>query len=97
GYYRFDHVVASAAEAEMLMAKGDVSFVVTIPSDFARRVERGDKPQMLIEADATDPSASSGAISTLSTVAGQALLREQGMQAEADLKARSQLEVVVHR
>ena len=79
------------------MASGKVLFVVTIPSDFARRVERGDNPQMLIEADATDPSVASGAISTLSTVAGQALLREQGMQAEADEKARSQLQVVVHR
>ena len=96
-YYRFDHVVASAGEAEALMASGEVLFVVTIPSDFSRRVERGDSPQMLIEADATDPSVASGAISTLSTVAGQALLREQGMQAEADDKARSQLQVVVHR
>ena len=96
-YYRFDHVVASAGEAEALMASGEVLFVVTIPSDFSRRVERGDNPQMLIEADATDPSVASGAISTLSTVAGEALLREQGMQAEADDKARSQLQVIVHR
>jgi ABC-2 type transport system permease protein len=52
---------------------------------------------MLIEADATDPSVASGAISTLSTVAAQALLREQGMQAAADETARSQLQVIVHR
>ena len=97
GYYRFDHVVASAAEAEALMAKGEVLFVVTIPSDFARRVERGDRPQMLIEADATDPSASSGAISTLSTVAAEALLREQGLQAETERSQSSQLQVIVHR
>jgi ABC-2 type transport system permease protein len=96
-YYRFDHVVSSAGEAEALMASGKVLFVVTIPSDFARRVERRDNPQMLIEADATDPSVASGAISTLSTVAAQALLREQGMQAAADETARSQLQVVVHR
>ncbi|MBA3449342.1 MAG: ABC transporter permease, partial [Pseudaminobacter sp.] len=68
GYYRFDHVARSAAEAEALMASGAVSFVVTIPSDFARRVDRNDNPQILIEADATDPSVASGAISTLSTV-----------------------------
>ena len=52
---------------------------------------------MLIEADATDPSAASGAISTLTTVASKALLREQGMQAAASEKLRRQLEVVVHR
>ena len=97
GYYRFDHVVGSAAEAEALMAKGDVAFVVTIPSDFARRVDRRDNPQLLIEADATDPAVASGAISTLSTVAANALLREQGMEAAAAEEAQSQLQVVVHR
>ncbi|MEQ1951261.1 ABC transporter permease [Mesorhizobium yinganensis] len=97
GYYRFVTVAASAAEAEELMAKGDVSFVVTIPSDFRRRVDRGDHPQILIEADATDPSAAGNAISTLGTVASQALLREQGMDAVDAENASRRLEVVVHR
>lgn len=97
GYYRFDYVVGSAAEAEALMADGTVSFVVTIPSDFARRVDRGDHPQILIEADATDPSVASGAISTLGTVASQALLREQGAEAEAAREAGNALEVIVHK
>ncbi|RWM01033.1 MAG: ABC transporter permease [Mesorhizobium sp.] len=97
GYYRFDHVAQSAAEAEFLIARGDVAFVVTIPADFARRVERGDNPQILIEADATDPAVASGAISTLSTVASQALLRAQGTQEAAKEAARGQLDVVIHR
>lgn len=96
GYYRFDHVAQSAEEAEFLMARGDVSFVVTIPADFARRVERGDNPQILIEADATDPAVAS-AISTLSTVASQALLRAQGTEETAKEAARGQLDVIVHR
>ncbi|MER8745525.1 ABC transporter permease [Mesorhizobium sp. M1004] len=97
GYYRFDHVAQSAEAAEFLMARGDVAFVVTIPADFGRRVERGDNPQILIEADATDPAAASGAISTLSKVASQALLRAQGMQEAASEAARGQLDVVVHQ
>ncbi len=97
GYYRFDHVVGSASEAEALIADGTVSFVVTIPSDFARRVDRGDHPQILIEADATDPSVASGAISTLGTVASQALLREQGVEAQAAREAGNALEVIVHK
>ena len=97
GYYRFDHVVESAASADRLLEDGTVSFVVTIPSDFARRVIRGDHPQILIEADATDPSVASGAISTLSTVAAQALLREQSAEVQATREKTNQLEVVVHR
>ncbi|EKF19227.1 ABC transporter permease [Nitratireductor pacificus] len=95
-YYRFDHVVGSAAEAERLMASGAVVFVVTIPSDFARRVDRGQRPQILIEADATDPSAASGAISTLGTVASEALLRERGVPA-SEAAPEDRLEVIVHR
>ncbi len=95
-YYRFDHVVESAAEAEQLMASGKVVFVVTIPSDFARRVDRGQRPQILIEADATDPSVASGAISTLGTVASEALLRERGVPA-SEANPTDRLEVIVHR
>jgi ABC-2 type transport system permease protein len=93
-YYRFDYLAASEAEAEQLMASGKVAFVVTIPSDFARRVDGGASPEILIEADATDPAVASGAFSTLSTVAAQALLRERGLDRSA---APSGLQVVVHR
>ncbi|VVT09428.1 ABC transporter permease [Hoeflea sp. EC-HK425] len=97
GYYRFDHVVASAEEADRLIKSGAVSFVVTVPSDFARRVQRGDHPQILIEADATDPSVASGAISTLGTVAAQALLREQSAEAQAAEQSTAALNVVVNQ
>ena len=97
GYYRFTHVGVTETEAEFLISRGDVSFVVTVPSDFGRRVLRGDQPQILIEADATDPSVASGAISTLGTVAADALLRETGGEAAAKARADAQLSVVVHR
>ena len=97
GYYRFTHRPATAAEAESLIAAGDVSFIVTIPGDLGARVERGDSPTILVEADATDPSASSGAVGALQTLAARALLREQGREAVAAEQARSQLSVTVHR
>ncbi len=97
GYYRFDHVVDSQQEAEKLIQNGTVSFVVTIPSDFTRRVLKGDHAQILIEADATDPAVASGAISTLGTVAAQALTRELGADVKAAEQAAQALEVVVHK
>ncbi|WP_156883101.1 ABC transporter permease [Rhodovulum sp. P5] len=97
GYYRFVAPNATAGEAEELIARGDVSFVVTIPSDFGRRVVRGDHPTILIDADATDPSVASGAISTLGTVAAQALSRETGGDAATEEADAGQLSVIVHR
>jgi ABC-2 type transport system permease protein len=96
-YYRFDHIAATEEEANALMASGKAIFLVTIPADFGRRVARGDRPQILIEADATDPAVATGALSTLGTVANQALLRARGQQATAEQDTQSSLDVVVHR
>lgn len=98
-YYRFGERPQSAAEAESLMAKGEISFLVTIPSDFGARVERADQPQILVEADATDPAAASGAVSALGTIAGRALLRAQGREPVTDPAggAGDSLSFVVHR
>lgn len=97
GYYRFDHVARSATEAEALIGSGKVAFVVTIPSDLARRIDRGERPRILVEADASDPSAASGAIATLGTVMNRAVLREQGIADRAEQERESRLDVVVHR
>ncbi len=94
GYYRFIAPDTTAAEAEVMIARGDVAFVVTVPSDFGRRIERGDGATILIEADATDPSVASGAISTLGTVAADALSREAGLNLTAPSAAPS---IIVHR
>ncbi|QEL21152.1 ABC transporter permease [Bosea sp. F3-2] len=98
-YYRFRERPQSAAQAESLMAKGDISFLVTIPSDFGVRVERADQPRILVEADATDPAAASGAVSALGTIASRALVRAQGRVPETNPAAAGgdELSFVVHR
>jgi len=96
-YYRFVARPKTDAEAEGLIQRGDVAFLVVIPSDFGARVDREDKPKILIEADATDPAAASGAISALGDIASRALRREQGRELEAAENADQQLSIVVHR
>ena len=56
-YFDIDHVARSPAELDELIERGEVQFAITIPGDFTRRVVRGDKPQILVEADASDPAA----------------------------------------
>ena len=65
-----------------------------MPSDFGARVDRADNPQILVEADATDPSAASNAIGALDQIASRALLREQGREAS---DAAAPLNIVVHK
>jgi ABC-2 type transport system permease protein len=84
GYFRIHRTVASPVEGERLLALGEVQFLLTIPEDFSRKLQRGEHPVMLIEADATDPAATSNAIATLAALNQNALSRElQGSLASA--------------
>lgn len=65
GYFRVNRIVASPAEGERLLQLGEVQFFVTFPEDFSRKLFRGERPVMLVEADATDPAATSNAIAAL--------------------------------
>jgi ABC-2 type transport system permease protein len=97
GYYRITHLPSTAEEAEALMATGKVAFLVTIPSDIGRRAQRGDRPQILLEADASDPAASSGAVGVLDQVARRALERELGQEVQSQRKDERELSIIVHR
>ena len=65
GYFRLVQQVSTEAQVDDLLAHGEVQFVVTIPAGFERDLVRGGRPTLLIEADATDPSATGNAIAAL--------------------------------
>jgi len=67
-YFRVTRLPRSEAEVDQLLASGDVLFAIEFPANFERSVRRGDKPAMLVIADATDPVASGTALSALSEV-----------------------------
>ncbi|MBL8525355.1 MAG: ABC transporter permease [Betaproteobacteria bacterium] len=75
-YFKFTHRATSEAEADRLLQLGDVQFVLVIPSDFSRKLQRGERPQLLLAADATDPSATGNALATLNQTVKQAMDRE---------------------
>ena len=75
-YFRFTQKPASEDEADRLLQLGEVQFVLVIPPDFSRKLQRGERPQLLIAADATDPSATGNALAALSGVVQQSLNRD---------------------
>ena len=60
--------LASEAESERAFATGSVLFVINIPPNFDRSVDRGEKPTILMDADATDPSAIGNAAAALAAL-----------------------------
>lgn len=73
GYFKITQDISSDAKGDRLLKRGKVSFVISIPSDFTRDVLRGKRPQILLQADASDPTAVSGAVGALNSVAEQAV------------------------
>jgi ABC-2 type transport system permease protein len=97
GYFRIDRHAASEDEIEDLLAHGRVQFAITIPENFGRKLVRGERPVLLVEADASDPAATGNAIAALGQLAVTALARDlQGPLAELAPRAPP-FDVRVHR
>jgi len=75
-YFAFIGEAANEAEADRMLAEGTAQFVVTIPADFSLRLVRGDRPAILVEADATDPAATGNAIAAVNQLAQTVLVHD---------------------
>ncbi|MFG1359826.1 ABC transporter permease [Xanthobacter pseudotagetidis] len=102
-FFAFVREARSAEEAEHLVRAGEVLFFVEIPAGFERSLRRGDRPQILVAADATDPVGSANALAALSGVVGTALARERFVGAIAqeaqgrEATSQDAFEIVQHR
>ena len=96
-YFSIDHVARSPAEMDELIERGAIQFAITIPGDFTRRVVRQDQPQILVEADASDPAATGPAVSALAAIPSEALKHDLEGVIAPDPGSRQPFEVVVQR
>jgi len=100
-YFDLAAQARSPAELDEMIRQGRVQFAVTIPGDFTRRVARGDPAagtgaQVLVEADATDPSATGGAVAALAALPTQALVHDLKGALAPRGQGVAPFEVVVH-
>ena len=72
-YFDIVAMARTPQEAERMLDEGEVAFAITVPVNFARDLVRGQTPQLLIQADASDPAASSNALAAISELATSAL------------------------
>src|SRR5687768_9832838 len=87
-YFSIVRDAGTEAEAAEMLQRGEVQLVINIPEDFTRRLLRGERPTVLIEADATDPAATGPAIAAVRSLASSVFDRElDGPQAH--LRAKS--------
>ncbi len=73
GYFQVIAQPEDEAAGRRLLELGHVQFLITIPADFARALQRGERPILLVEADATDPAATSNALAALNNLGEKVL------------------------
>jgi ABC-2 type transport system permease protein len=78
-YFKVTHQVDNEREFDRLLASGTVLFAIEIPAGFERAIRRGERPALLIAADATDPVAAGAALGSLGQVVRTALQHERGL------------------
>jgi ABC-2 type transport system permease protein len=83
-YFKITHQVEDEAEFDRLLASGTVLFGVEIPRGFERAIRRGEKPSLLVAADATDPVASGSALSALGQLVRTALQNDRALPASGE-------------
>jgi ABC-2 type transport system permease protein len=76
-YFKITRQVRDEAEFDQLLQSGVVLFGVEIPANFERDLRRGDRPALLVAADATDPIASGSALGALGQLVQTALVNER--------------------
>lgn len=72
-YFDFVREVKTEREGRDALSRGEVQFVINIPENFSRDLVRGDRPSILVEADATDPGTTGNALGSLNIVLNTAL------------------------
>ncbi len=93
----FVAITRDPEDGERLIRSGRASFLVVIPEGFERRLVRGERPQILIAADASDPVAASGAIGAIDQIAQAAFRRDFQGPLSYLARAPPPYELVVHR
>lgn len=84
-------------EAERLMREGQVNFILIIPENFARDLVRGERPQILLVADATDPSATSGAANSMNEIVSSGLIRDLSGSFSSLITQPPSVDVILHK
>ena len=96
-YFDVQQVVSRYGEGDRLLAEGQVQFVLTVPSDFSRALVRGERPQLLLTVDATDPASTGPAVAAVVEAVNQALARDLGGPLAARPAGKPPVDLVLHR
>jgi ABC-2 type transport system permease protein len=77
-YFRIVGEVPDEKAGRAALMRGDAVFVLNIPAGFTRDLLRGERPALLVEADATDPVATGTALGAVGQIAQTVMRQDLG-------------------
>jgi ABC-2 type transport system permease protein len=78
-YFKVTRILHDEAEFDQSLQSGSVLFAIEVPANFERALRRGDRPALLVAADATDPVASGSALGALGELVQTALVNDHAI------------------
>jgi len=96
-YFAIDPQYDTADKAETALREGKVQFIFTIPSDFTKQLLRGEKPSILLEADATDPVTITIALASIEGISKQVLHKDLTGSLSTLWSEKQPFDIRIHR
>lgn len=97
-YFSIDYNITSDAQGQQLLRQGKALFLISIPDHFNRDLIRKNHPQILVEADASDPISIAGALSTINNILTTTIQKDlsKGVLAYLD-HTKPPFSVIIHK
>lgn len=96
-YFKIDPQYTTPLQAQEALKKGEILFILTIPTDFTRNLLRGEKPSLLFEADATDPVTVATALSAMEGITSQVAKKDLAGPLSSLSHQKQPFDISVHR
>lgn len=96
-YFTIATDYTTSYDAQAALKKGEILFILTVPSDFTKKLLRGEKPSILLEADATDPVTVSVALSSIEGIAQQVVKKDLTGSLSTLSSQKNPFDIRIHR
>jgi ABC-2 type transport system permease protein len=96
-YFDIRGAVSGEKQADAAFAAGRATFIIVVPGNFERDVVRGEKPSVLLAADASDPTATGGAVGALNGIIQSAVTDSLPGALKALAPQPAPYDIIVHK
>lgn len=99
GYFHVMNNTDNSDQVKQKLDIGKISFALIIPADFTRQFIRGEKPQLFVEMDGSDPGSSATALGNVQPILNLSIAQftQRGLSPTRPNKLAPSVNLIIHR